>query len=85
MITLYQSWRPCLLAIGFVLTHHLVLGTLLPGHVYHHAGALADPWLFALAHGGAIVAESVACLVFWRVTADAMEAERTQRGDLERR
>ncbi len=83
VITLYQSWGPYLLAIGFVLAHHLVLGTLVPGHVYNHAGALDDPWLFALVHGGAIFLESVACLVLWRVTEDATDAERSHREALE--
>lgn len=76
VVSLYQSWRPYLLGIGFVLTHHLVMGTLMPHRVYNHPMAGHDPWLFALVHGGAILAESVACLVFWRLTEEAVDAER---------
>ena len=76
VVSLYQSWHPYLLAVGFVVAHHLVLGTLMPNEVYNHAMALHNPWLFALVHGGAVLAESVACLVFWRFTEDALDAER---------
>lgn len=77
VVSLYQAWRPYLLGIGFVLAHHLVMGTLMPGRVYNHRMGEHDPWLFALIHGGAILAESVACLVFWGLTEEALDAERT--------
>lgn len=76
VVSLYQSWRPYLLGIGFVLAHHLVMGTLMPHRVYNHPMTGHDPWLFALVHGGAILAESVACLVFWKLTEEAVDAER---------
>lgn len=84
VVSLYQCWRPFFLAVGFVLAHHLVLGTLMPEAVYNHAMAMNDPWLFALVHGGAVVAESVACLVFWGLTEDALTAERANGVALER-
>lgn len=83
VISLYQSWRPYLLATGYVLAHHLVLGTLLPSHVYDHAAAIQHPWSFALIHGGAILAESVALLAFWKVTEDALDAQRAKQLELE--
>ncbi len=83
VVSLYQQWSPYFLAVGFVLVHHLVLGTLLPDHVYNHAAAVHNPWLFALVHGGAVLAESVACLVFWRVSEDALNAERANQEALE--
>ena len=76
VVSLYQAWRPYLLGMGFVLAHHLVMGILMPGRVYNHPMAVHDPWLFALVHGGAILAESVACLVFWKLTEEAVDAER---------
>jgi len=76
VVSLYQAWRPYLLAVGFVLVHHLVLGTLAPDMVYNHHMAVSNPWLFAAVHGVAVLAESMACLVFWRVTEDALDAER---------
>lgn len=82
VISLYQSWRPYLFAVIYVLAHHLILGTVLPDRVYNHAAAHHHPWLFAFVHGGAILAESLACLAFWRVTEDALEAERATHEDL---
>lgn len=76
VVSLYQVWGPYLLAVGFVLVHHVVLGTLAPDMVYNHHMAIENPWLFALVHGTAVLAESAACLVFWRVTEDALGAER---------
>jgi len=84
VVSLYQSWRPYLLAVGFVLAHHLAFGTLLPDHIYNHPSALSNPWWFALVHGGAVLAESLACLVFWKVTEDALDAERANQEKLER-
>ncbi len=76
VVSLYQSWRPYLLAVGYVLVHHLVLGTILPTLVYNHHMAMEHPWIFAMVHAGAVLAESVACLVFWRLTEEALDAER---------
>lgn len=84
VVSLYQCWPPYFLAVGFVLSHHLVFGTLMPLHVYNHHMAIHNPWLFALVHGVAVLAESVACLVFWRVTEDALDAERANQEALER-
>jgi signal transduction histidine kinase len=83
IVSLYQSWPPYFLAVGFVLTHHLAFGTLLPLHVYNHQMALDSPWLFAVVHGAAVLAESVACLVFWRVSEEALDAERANKRALE--
>lgn len=47
VVSLYQAWRPYLIAVGFVLVHHLVLGTLVPREVYNHHMAVEHPWLFA--------------------------------------
>jgi signal transduction histidine kinase len=82
VVSLYQAWRPYLLAVAFVLVHHLALGTLMPVHVYNHAMAIDRPWLFALVHSIAVLAESLACLVFWRLTEDALDAERVNRDAL---
>jgi signal transduction histidine kinase len=46
---------------------HGVIGTLAPTLVYNHAGAQHDPWTWALIHGGFILAECTALLVYWRV------------------
>jgi len=43
VISLYQDWPPFLLSIGFVATHHAVLGSLSPHDVYDHPEAWRSP------------------------------------------
>jgi signal transduction histidine kinase len=83
VVSLYQSWAPYLLAVAFVLLHHGLLGTLAPQLVYNHPGALAHPVLFAVVHGGFVLAESVACLAFWRASEETVAAERRERAEAE--
>jgi diguanylate cyclase (GGDEF)-like protein len=68
VITLYQSWIPFLLALAYVIVHHGVLGTLYPTAVYNHPDAWANPWKWALIHGGFVFAASGAYLAAWRLT-----------------
>ena len=67
ILTLYQDWLPFLLAIGFVVLHHGVLGTLDPSAVYDHADAIAHPFKWALIHGAFVLAASAASVVAWRL------------------
>ena len=67
VITLYQSWLPFLLAIGYVVIHHGVMGALDPSSVYNHPAAIAHPWRWAAIHGFFIMSESAACLTAWRL------------------
>jgi signal transduction histidine kinase len=67
VIVLYQDWMPFLLALLSVVVDHGIIGTLAPTLVYNHAGAQHDPWTWALIHGGFILAECTALLVYWRV------------------
>ncbi|MDQ3756544.1 MAG: GGDEF domain-containing protein [Actinomycetota bacterium] len=67
ILTLYQDWMPFLMAIGFVVAHHGVLGTLSPGTVYNHPAAVAQPFRWALVHGVFVLAASVASVVAWKL------------------
>ena len=67
VIVLYQDWVPFLLALLSVIVDHGVIGTVAPTLVYNHAGAQHHPWSWALIHGGFILAECAALLVYWRV------------------
>ena len=51
ILTLYQDWLPFLLAIGFVVVHHAVVGTLAPDQVYNHPAAVREPMRWAVLHG----------------------------------
>lgn len=79
VVALYQAWLPFLLALAFVVVHHGLIGTLLPRAVYNHPAAIEQPWWWGLVHGGFIFAESVACLVYWRASEQAVDRERSIR------
>jgi diguanylate cyclase (GGDEF)-like protein len=66
VLTLYQDWMPFLVAIGYVVVHHGVLGALSPSQVYNHPSAIAHPWRWALIHGAFVLAASAAHIVAWR-------------------
>ena len=65
VIVLYQDWMPFLLALILVVVDHGIIGTLAPMMVYNHSSAQHHPWTWALVHGGFIVAECAALLVYW--------------------
>ena len=83
VISLYQAWTPYLLGVGFVLVHHALIGTMSAERVYNHPAAQQNPAGFALLHGAFVLAESLACLMYWRLTEDALDAERRQRSETE--
>ncbi|MFN2389336.1 MAG: sensor histidine kinase [Actinomycetota bacterium] len=70
LVTLYQSWTPFLLSIGYVVVHHGFVGTLAPESVYNHPAALANPVRWALIHGAFILGASVAGLIVWKRNED---------------
>ena len=67
VISLYQSWLPFLAAIGFVMLHHAVLGSLVPGVVFENAADRSSPLVLAAIHGGFILAASAVSLTNWRL------------------
>jgi PAS domain S-box-containing protein len=71
VISLYQSWRPFLLAIGYVVLHHGLMGALDAPSVYNHASAWNHPWLWAGIHGAFVLAASAAQLATWRFSESA--------------
>jgi diguanylate cyclase (GGDEF)-like protein/PAS domain S-box-containing protein len=71
VLTLYQDWLPFLVAIGYVVLHHGVMGVLDPRSVYSHPAAWAHPWTWAAIHGGFVLAASAAYVVAWRMNEDA--------------
>jgi diguanylate cyclase (GGDEF)-like protein len=67
ILTLYQDWLPFLLAIGFVVMHHALLGVLDASAVFSNPLAIANPIPWALVHGGFVLAASVTSVVAWRL------------------
>ncbi|HWJ08860.1 MAG TPA: diguanylate cyclase [Nocardioides sp.] len=82
VVALYQSWQPFGLALAFVVAHHALAGTVAPDAVYNHPAATSDPLLWGLLHGGFVLCESIACLIWWRSAEIAVEGERSTRRDL---
>jgi diguanylate cyclase (GGDEF)-like protein len=68
LLILYQDWLPFLIAVGFVVLHHGVLGALAPHTVYAGGAEAAHPWRWAFVHGAFILAASAANIVSWRAT-----------------
>jgi signal transduction histidine kinase len=79
VVAMYQQWTPYLIALGYVLLHHAALGVLLPEAVYNHDAAFDHPVRFAIIHGGFVLAESIACLAYWKLNEQALAGEREQR------
>lgn len=82
-VSLYQSWMPFLLAVGFVVVHHSVVGVLDPSGVFSHQAAVNSPMKWAALHGVFILAESIALLATWRIS--EAEREETERMALQLR
>jgi signal transduction histidine kinase len=74
VLTLYQDWFPFLVALGYVVLHHGVMGVLTPESVYNHPAAWANPWKWAAVHGFFVLIASVAMVTSWRLS----EVERSR-------
>lgn len=66
VVALYQRRAPLLLAIGYVLLEHGIVGVLDPGSVFERPEAFVDPRGWALFHAAFVVAVSVASTIGWR-------------------
>jgi diguanylate cyclase (GGDEF)-like protein/PAS domain S-box-containing protein len=64
-LALYQRWTPFLLALGFVIVDHAVMGLLAPEDVYDDAFSLQSPWLAAAVHGGYVLCAAAAAALAW--------------------
>ena len=77
LVTLYQEWRPLVLAFLFVVVHHGLVGVLSPPSVYNHEAAWDRPVLWAFIHGGYVAVAALANVVAWRLNEN--ERDRTER------
>jgi diguanylate cyclase (GGDEF)-like protein len=73
VLSLYEDWFPFLVAIGFVVVQHGVMGVADPSSVYDHADAWAHPWTWAAIHGAFLLAASAVYVVAWRMNEEARE------------
>ena len=70
LLTLYEDWTPFMLAIGYVILHHGILGVWRPRDVYSHASAWQHPWKWAAIHAGFVTAVGLANIAAWRLNED---------------
>ena len=80
-IALYQDWVPFLLNVVFTVISHGVGSMWLRTLMFNHPAAQADPWLWSLIHGVAVLLACVGVMLFWRVTED----EQNQKDELTRK
>jgi two-component system cell cycle sensor histidine kinase/response regulator CckA len=71
-LALLQDWLPFLLAVGYVLVHHGVVGVLWPAHVYNHPAAIAAPWKWAGIHALFVGCSCVGSILAWRLNERAL-------------
>ena len=71
IIAFYQDWVPFLLAIGYVLFHHGVMGVLDPRSLYNHPDAWANSWKWAAIHTMFVAGIGLASLANWRLNETA--------------
>jgi diguanylate cyclase (GGDEF)-like protein len=75
VVALYEDWVPFGLAVGVVLIHHGVIGTLAPTSVYDHRGALEHPWRWAFVHAFFFASACVGAIINWKLHESARSAE----------
>ena len=72
-IALYQDWAPFLLNIVFTVISHGIGSVWQRDLIFDHAAAQANPWLWSLIHGVAVLFACVGMMLFWRVTEESQE------------
>jgi diguanylate cyclase (GGDEF)-like protein len=83
VLTLYEDWTPFLMAVGFVLIHHGVYGTLDPKAVFDRPEEWAQPWLWAGIHAAFVAAAGVAGVLAWRLNEDVRAKMRSAHARME--
>jgi diguanylate cyclase (GGDEF)-like protein len=66
-LSIYEDWRPFLLAVAYVLLHHGVIGMLEPHSVFNRQEEYAHPWVWAGIHALFVAGAGAAALVAWRL------------------
>jgi diguanylate cyclase (GGDEF)-like protein len=84
VLTLYEDWVPFLLAVGYVLVHHGVVGTLDPHQVYNRPAEWAHPWTWAGIHAGFIALAGLAGITTWRLNENVRDRMRATQDELAR-
>jgi signal transduction histidine kinase len=73
LIGMYEDWVPFLIAVGYVLVDHGVVGLLVPDLVFDTPAARANPLLWTTIHGVFILGMATVGVVKWRVNEGVRE------------
>ncbi len=76
-IAIYQDWAPFLFNIGLTVISHGIGSAWQPSLIFNHAAGQANPWLWSLIHGVAVLFAWAGMIVFWRVTEDSQREKDT--------
>lgn len=71
VIALYNDWVCFLVAVGYVVVHHGVIGALWPEEVFNHPAAATSPIKWAALHGAFVLGASLTSLIAWRLAEEA--------------
>ena len=82
LLTLYEDWWVFVMAVGYVLVHHGLLGMVAPREVFHDADQFTNPWAWAGIHAVFVAATSVAGIVAWRLNEDVRRRMRAVQDEL---
>src|SRR5205807_7001161 len=72
-LTLYEDWRPFLVAVAYVLLHHGVIGMLEPHQVFNRKAEYQEPWKWAAIHALFVAGAGAAALTAWRLNENVRE------------
>jgi signal transduction histidine kinase len=70
IIALYQDWVPFLWNIVFTVLSHGIGTAWQAGLMFNHPAAQANPWIWSLIHGVAVLFTCIGVVIFWRTTED---------------
>ncbi len=74
LVALYQAWLPLLLAIGFVVVHHVSMTFAAPELLFNTEVAQRLPLVFTLVHAVFVLMAVAVLVAFWKFAEDAVLA-----------
>jgi diguanylate cyclase (GGDEF)-like protein len=84
VLTLYETWLPFLLAVGFVLIHHGIMGMVDPRAVFSDPREWRDPWFWAALHAFFMALAGVAGVTAWGLNERVRDRMQATQHELER-
>ena len=82
LLTLYEDWLVFLVAVGYVLLHHGIIGMIDVREVFDHPDAWAAPWKWAAIHAVYVAGAGVAAVVAWSLNENVRARMRVAQREL---